>query len=57
MDRWRKSSTCLRVREEADALFAAGAATQKYMAAIADEQEVMGAIADMIIQVFVMESA
>ena len=39
------------------ALFAAGAATQKYMAAIADEQEVMGAIADMIIQVFVMESA
>jgi alkylation response protein AidB-like acyl-CoA dehydrogenase len=39
------------------ALFAAGAATQKYMAAIAEEQEVMGAIADMIIQVFVMESA
>jgi butyryl-CoA dehydrogenase len=39
------------------ALFAAGVATQKYMAAIAEEQEVMGAIADMIIQVFVMESA
>ncbi len=38
------------------ALFVAGAATQKYMAAIADEQEVMAAIADMIIQVFVMES-
>jgi butyryl-CoA dehydrogenase len=37
-------------------LFAAGAATQKYMAAIADEQEVMAAISDMIIQVFVMES-
>ena len=37
-------------------LFAAGAATQKYMAAIAEEQEVMAAIADMIIQVFVMES-
>ena len=38
-------------------LFAAGAATQKYMAAIADEQEVMGAIADCIIEVFAMESA
>jgi alkylation response protein AidB-like acyl-CoA dehydrogenase len=37
-------------------LFVAGAATQKYMAAIADEQEVMAAIADMTIQVFVMES-
>jgi alkylation response protein AidB-like acyl-CoA dehydrogenase len=39
------------------ALFVAGAATQKYMAKIADEQEVMGAIADMIIEVFAMESA
>ncbi len=38
-------------------LFVAGAATQKYMAQIADEQEVMGAIADMIIEVFAMESA
>jgi butyryl-CoA dehydrogenase len=38
------------------ALFVAGAATQKYMAAIAEEQEVMAAIADMTIQVFVMES-
>ncbi len=38
-------------------LFAAGAATQKYMAKIADEQEVMGSIADMIIEVFAMESA
>jgi alkylation response protein AidB-like acyl-CoA dehydrogenase len=37
-------------------LFAAGAATQKYMAKIADEQEVMGAIADMIIEVYAMES-
>ena len=37
-------------------LFAAGAATQKYMAKLADEQEVMGAIADMIIEVFAMES-
>jgi alkylation response protein AidB-like acyl-CoA dehydrogenase len=38
-------------------LFAAGSATQKYMAKLADEQEVMGAIADMIIEVFAMESA
>jgi alkylation response protein AidB-like acyl-CoA dehydrogenase len=38
-------------------LFVAGAATQKYMARIAEEQEVMGAISDMIIEVFAMESA
>ena len=38
-------------------LFTAGAATQRYMQQIADEQEVMGAIADMIIEVFAMESA
>ena len=38
-------------------LFVAGAATQRYMAQIAEEQEVMGAIADMIIEVFAMESA
>ena len=39
------------------ALFAAGAATQRYMQKLADEQEVMGALADMIIAVFTMESA
>jgi alkylation response protein AidB-like acyl-CoA dehydrogenase len=38
-------------------LFVAGAATQKYMQQIADEQEVMGAISDMIMEVFAMESA
>ena len=38
-------------------LFAAGAATRRYMAQIAEEQEVMGALADMIIEVFAMESA
>jgi butyryl-CoA dehydrogenase len=38
-------------------LFAAGSATQRYMQKLADEQEVMGAIADMIIEVFAMESA
>src|SRR5438067_7457013 len=31
-------------------LFAAGAATQKYMQAIQDQQEIMGAIADMVIE-------
>jgi alkylation response protein AidB-like acyl-CoA dehydrogenase len=38
-------------------LFASGAATQKYMQAIQDHQEVMGAIADMTIEVYAMESA
>ena len=38
-------------------LFAAGAATQKYMQAIQDQQEVMGAIADMVIETYAMESA
>ena len=38
-------------------LFAAGSATQKYMAAIQDQQEVMGAIADMTIETYAMESA
>jgi hypothetical protein len=38
-------------------LFAAGAAVQKYMMKLADEQEVMGALADMIISVYTMESA
>jgi butyryl-CoA dehydrogenase len=37
-------------------LFAAGAAVQKYMTKITDEQEVMGALADMILEVFTMES-
>ena len=34
-----------------------GAASQKYMQAIQDQQEVMGAIADMVIETFAMESA
>jgi len=38
-------------------LFASGAATQKYMQAIQDQQEVMGAIADMVIETYAMESA
>jgi alkylation response protein AidB-like acyl-CoA dehydrogenase len=38
-------------------LFVAGAATQKYMAAIQDQQEVMGAIADMTIEIYAMDSA
>jgi butyryl-CoA dehydrogenase len=39
------------------ALFAAGAATQKYMQQLQDQQEIMGAIADLIIEIFAMESA
>jgi alkylation response protein AidB-like acyl-CoA dehydrogenase len=38
-------------------LFVAGSATQKYMQGIQDEQEVMGAIADMVIEIYAMESA
>jgi alkylation response protein AidB-like acyl-CoA dehydrogenase len=38
-------------------LFVAGAAMQKYMQAIQDQQEVMGAIADIVIETYAMESA
>jgi alkylation response protein AidB-like acyl-CoA dehydrogenase len=38
-------------------LFAAGIATQKYMQAIQDEQEIMGTIANMVIETYAMESA
>src|ERR1700683_4183037 len=38
-------------------LFVAGAATQKYMQTIQDQQEIMGAIADMTIETYAMESA
>jgi alkylation response protein AidB-like acyl-CoA dehydrogenase len=37
-------------------LFAAGAASQKYMQSIQDQQEIMGAIADMVIEIYAMES-
>ncbi len=39
------------------ALLVAGAAVQKYMAKLADEQEILGWISDIIIEVFAMESA
>jgi len=38
-------------------LFAAGIATQKYMQGIQDQQEIMGAIANMVIETYAMESA
>jgi butyryl-CoA dehydrogenase len=38
-------------------LFVSGTATQKYMQAIQDQQEVMGAMADMTIEIYAMESA
>jgi butyryl-CoA dehydrogenase len=38
-------------------LLIAGAASQKYMMALADQQEIMGAIADMVIETFAMDSA
>jgi alkylation response protein AidB-like acyl-CoA dehydrogenase len=39
------------------ALFVAGAASQKYMQSIADQQEVMAAIADIVAETYMMESA
>ena len=39
------------------AMLVAGAASQKYMQKLADQQEVMGAIADMVIEAFAMDSA
>ncbi|MGC2447552.1 MAG: acyl-CoA dehydrogenase family protein [Candidatus Sulfotelmatobacter sp.] len=38
-------------------MFAAGAATQKYMMALQDQQEILGAIADITIETYAMESA
>jgi butyryl-CoA dehydrogenase len=38
-------------------LFAAGVATQRYMQAIQDQQEIMAAIANMAIETYAMESA
>jgi len=38
------------------AMLVAGAASQKYMQKLADQQEIMGAIADMVIETFTMDS-
>jgi butyryl-CoA dehydrogenase len=38
-------------------LFAAGVATQKYMQTIEEQQEIMGAIADITMEIYAMESA
>jgi butyryl-CoA dehydrogenase len=39
------------------ALFCSGAASQRYMAALQDQQEIMGDLADITMQVFALESA
>src|SRR5579884_1411817 len=39
------------------ALFAAGAASQKYMQNLTDQQEIMGALADCIMEVYALESS
>jgi alkylation response protein AidB-like acyl-CoA dehydrogenase len=39
------------------ALLVAGAAVQKYMMQLAEEQEILGLISDMVIEIFAMESA
>ncbi|MGO9518233.1 MAG: acyl-CoA dehydrogenase family protein [Candidatus Korobacteraceae bacterium] len=38
-------------------MLVAGSASQKYMQKLADQQEIMGAIADMVIETFAMDSA
>ncbi len=38
-------------------LFASGAASQKYMAALADQQEIMAALADMVMEIYALDSA
>jgi butyryl-CoA dehydrogenase len=39
------------------ALFVSGAASQKYMTQLVDQQEIVGALADIVIQTYAMESA
>ncbi len=39
------------------ALFAAGAAVQKYLEALEDQQEILAGLADLVIETFAMESA
>ena len=38
-------------------LFAAGSASQKHMAALADQQEIMAALADIILEIYALDSA
>lgn len=38
-------------------LFAAGAASQKYLNGLADQQEIMAALADMILEIYALDSA
>jgi butyryl-CoA dehydrogenase len=38
-------------------LFASGAASQKYMNALADQQEIMAALADIILEIYALDSA
>ena len=38
-------------------LFAAGAASQKYVNALADQQEIMAALADMVLEIYALDSA
>ena len=43
-------------RARSSRMLIAGAASQKYMQKLADQQEIMGAIADMVIETFTMDS-
>ena len=53
--RWRPSSKIVENAKKL-AMLVAGAASQKYMQKLADQQEIMGAIADMVIEAFAMDS-
>jgi alkylation response protein AidB-like acyl-CoA dehydrogenase len=51
------AETALLANLKKAALFCSGSATQKYMQALQDQQEIMGDLADMTMQVFALESA
>ncbi|MBW8746662.1 MAG: acyl-CoA dehydrogenase family protein [Acidobacteria bacterium] len=52
-----RAEATLLVNLKKTALFCSGSATQKYLQALQDQEEIMGDLADMTMQVFALESA